>query len=273
MDWFTLTILSCLALSISTLLDKHLMNKNCDPLGICTFKWFFNGAILFIIGLLFFQPNYKFLAPAILGVLYAIMGILYFNALKLKDIQVVAPFQASTSLFVFLGALVFFHESATFLNFIGVLLIIAGVYLVLLDGCKIPKLDKAFFLILLIIFFSTIYSLLAKKFVADIKPIDLAAVMYLSSAVVLFAYAATKKFKSLKLKGNFRAIWPSLFGCVGTLLLFIALTKGDASKIYPIAEVRSVFIFFLASLFLREKFKFSRLAGTIAVFIGIYLVI
>jgi transporter family protein len=63
----------------------------------------------------------------------------------------------------------------------------------------------------------------------------------------------------------------AFFGVIGTFLLYTALSKGDASKIYPLAGLQSIFIFIIASIFLREKFKWQRLIGIIVVFAGIFL--
>jgi uncharacterized membrane protein len=54
--------------------------------------------------------------------------------------------------------------------------------------------------------------------------------------------------------------------------LFSAAALGNASKVYPLAGLQSAFIFIIALLFLKEKFYWHRLAGTVIVFLGIFLV-
>ena len=64
----------------------------------------------------------------------------------------------------------------------------------------------------------------------------------------------------------------SFFGGIGTFLIYSALAVGNASKVYPLTGLSTIFIFIFASVFLKEKFMWHRLAGTVLVFLGIYLV-
>ncbi|MCK4781425.1 DMT family transporter [Candidatus Parcubacteria bacterium] len=276
--WILLGILSYLSYAISTSIDKCLMNHGWNPLVTNTVKMFFDGLILLIIGLIFFNLSFTselLIYSLLLGFLYAFSGILYFKCLKYKDVGEVVPYlQSFTILLVFIGSIFLFSESVNSYNYIGILLIIIGVYLVLLkDGLKIPKIDKILFFIFLIVILNTGYILVVKSSLHNIEPINIAIMMYFSTTLVLLGFSIfhSKQKEIFKVK-NLKIIPAAFFGALGTLFLYSALSIGNASKVYPLAGLESVFVFIIATIFLKEKFFLYRFIGTIIVFAGIYLI-
>ena len=243
---------------------------------------FFDGVILLIIGFLFFKLNFPpnlLLWSLVVGLLYALGGIVYFSVLKLKDVSQVIPFsQSSEILLIFLGSLLLFNEIANVPNYIGVVLILIGVYAVLSEtSFKRPRIDKAFYLLLGVVVINVFFWLLVKKLLYDVQPIALAITMYFATTIIMILYQALFNRKALKaltrINHEISKIGiASLFGAMGTLLIFFALTLGDASKVYPVAGSQAVFVFVIASAFLKEKFRWHRLIGTIIVFAGIFLI-
>lgn len=280
--WLLFGILGYLSYSISTSIDKYMMNKKYNIIKTETFKMFFDGIILLIIGLVFFNLNFTynlFLWSLVLGVIYALAGIIYYNSLKLKDVEEVVPsIQSLTILLVFTGSIIIFKELVNYFNYVGVILILAGVYFVLSrNQLKIPKFDRAILLIMLIIILTTIYLLLVKKLLFNIEPINLAIMMYFSTTMILVFYQLFFKRESLSSIFQFKpkiskVMIAAFFGAIGTFLIYYALSIGNASKVYPLAGLQSVFIFIIASVFLKEKFYWKRLIGTAIVFLGIFLV-
>lgn len=276
--WLVLGILSYLFYAISTSIDKHFMNKKYDIFSTNTFKMFFNAIILLIIGLIFFKLNFTsklFFWSLILGGIYALSGIIYFASLKLKDVEIVVPYYQSYLLFfTFIFSVILLNESVNIYNYIGIILLLIGVYTILSEnGFKIPKLDKAIFLILIMVVLNLVYNILAKKILYDIKPIDLAIMMYFSCTIFLVAYILlSKKQRSLFDVKSSRIIFASIFGAMGTLLLYFALSVGNASKVYPIAGLQPFFVFIIAYIFLKTRFYWHRLIGTVIVFFGIFLI-
>jgi drug/metabolite transporter (DMT)-like permease len=279
--WLMLGILSYLFYAISTSIDKFMMNQKYDVFRTNTIKMLLDGLILLVIGFLFFKLSISWalvLWSAVLGLLNSASGILYFNSLKLKDVGQVIPYiQSGGILLIFIASVIVFNEIVTPLNYLGVFLILVGVYAVLSEnGFKAPKLDKAFFIILIITVLHLFYYLLAKKVLFSIKAIDLSIAIYFSSTIILVLYQLLFRRKS---SGITRAgtllpkiIPAAFFGALGTFLLFSAASLGNASKVYPLAGLQSAFIFIIALLFLKEKFYWHRLAGTMLVFLGIFFV-
>lgn len=278
MLWLLLGVLSYLSYSISTSIDKFLMIKGYNLLNVNTFKMFFDGIILLVIGLLFFDLNFTprlILWSLILGGIYAIGGIVYYFSIKRKDLDIVIPYyQSSSILLTFIGSIILLKEVVNLHNYLGAGFILIGVYVVLSkDGFKFPKLDKIILLILTIIILNTGYSLFVKKLLYDIKPINLAIMMYFFSALIMSPFLLfSKKQNKLKDIKDIRIIAASFFGAMGTLLLYLALSVGNASKVYPLAGLESVFIFVISSIFFNKKFYWYRLIGTIIIFLGIYFI-
>ncbi|UCD07890.1 MAG: DMT family transporter [Candidatus Aenigmatarchaeota archaeon] len=277
--WLLLGVLAYLSYAISTSIDKRFMNRGYEPVSIQTFKDFFDCVILLIIGLLFFSLNFTFelfLWSLLLGFISAISGILYFTSLKLKDIEIVVPYlQSSTILLVFISSIILFSEIINPFNYIGLVLILIGVYAVLAKkGLGLPRLDRAILLISLLVVLTAAYLLLVKSLLFNIEPINLAISVYFSTTIILACYMLIFRRKQ---KGSFdirnsKIAVSAIFGSMGTLFLFYALSLGFASRVYPVAGLQSVFVFIIASIFLRERFYWHRLAGTIIVFLGILFI-
>ena len=276
--WLIFTLLAYIFSSISTSIDKYFMNnKKHDPLTTNTFKMFFDGIILLIIGLIFFKLHFTFnlfLWSFVLGAMYAFSSLMYFIILKKRNAGTVIPFYDSfLVLFVFLGSLIFLGEAVTFFNYIGISLILVGVYLVLSENIfKFPKLDKVVFIILSMVIVGAVYSLLVKKLLFNVEPINLAILMYFSTTFFLAIFFVFRKNKKpINIKSS-KIFVSAFFGAIALFLIFTALKFGNASKVYPLQGLSSVFVFLIATLFLKEKFVIHKLIGTIIVFLGIYLV-
>lgn len=273
-----LGILAYFFYAISTSIDKYFMKKGHHPNNVNAFKMFFDGIILLIIGFLFLDLNFSFKLifwSFLLGGMYAISGNLYFRSLKLRDARVITPYyQSLIILIVFISSIIFFEESVNFYNIIGISFILIGVYTILSkNGIKIPKLDTAIFLISIAIIIDSIYFLLVKKLLFDFEPINLAITVYFSSALVLFFFMffSKKQRMSFDIKSS-KIIISAFFGAIATFLIFTALSIGNASKVYPLAGIQSVFLFIIATIFLKEKFQWHKLIGVLIVVLGIYLV-
>jgi bacterial/archaeal transporter family protein len=279
--WFLLSILAQLSFAISTSLDKYFMNKKFDISKTSTLKMFFNSIILLIIGLIFFNLKFtlnSILFSALLGLVFATGVIIYFISLKLRDVEEVAPLiQSGMILLVFIFSIILFNETVNIFNYFGLAFILIGIHTLLSKkGFKLPKLDKSLGFISLFIISGTIYWLLSKKLLLNIEPINLSIMMYFFTAVILFIFEITLKDKILKQTRTKKInvlpiIIASIFGALATFLIYSALTMGNASKVYPMAGLQLVFIFIFASIFLKEKFTWRRLLGTIIITLGIYL--
>lgn len=245
-------------------------------------KAFFSGLILLIGGLVFFNLRFTrdlLVWSLILGFIHALSSIGYYIVLKSKNAGETMPFfQSSSVLFIFLGSVIVFNEFVTIFNYIGIVLILIGVYLLLVESSmKHPKLDRVFLLILLLTILSVISSLMVKELLFNVEPMNLAITIYFSATVILVGCQVVLKKPSSGALSYFKPriskiISASFFGAMGTFFLYLALSVGNASKVYPIAGLNSIFVFIIASIFLREKFYWHKLIGTVIVVGGIFLI-
>ena len=217
--WLLLGILSYLSYAISTSIDKFFMNNGHEPANTNMFKMFFDGLILLIIGLLFFEINITtslILWSLLLGTLYAFSGILYFISLKCNDVEIVIPYSQSLSvLLIFIASIIAFDEIVNNYNYIGIIFILIGIYVVLSkDGLRFPKIDKAVLLIFGMVILGVIYSLVAKKVLFDADPISLSIMMYFSCSFVNAVYNFFRKQKMASIKDS-KIIVASFFGAIG----------------------------------------------------------
>ena len=274
--WFTLAVFGSLSYAISTSIDKYMMDQKYKVMETSIFQCFFDAIILLVIGFLFFTLNFSLnliISSLILGIVSAFAWIFYFKTLS-KNASQVTPFHQSLEvMLIFIASLIIFNENANIANYLGIVLTLIGIYLVLSEtSFKIPKDDKLFLLVILLAISNVVYWLLVKKLVADVAPINLAIATYFSTALILFIYQIGTNKLQYQRKEIPKIFIASVFGALGTLFIFSAVSLGSASKVYPMAGLQSVFVFLIAGLFLKEKFYWHRLIGVILVFLGIFLI-
>jgi uncharacterized membrane protein len=180
-------------------------------------------------------------------------------------------------LFIFLASIVFLHEPATPPNYVGILIIVIGIYLVLAEQTtKVPRLDRNLLIIAALVPIDIAYALLVKTFLGSTEPVALAVSIYLMAFLMLTVvslFLRRQRQPTASLKPHLRIVLPaSLCAAAAAGFLYTALSKANASKVCPMAGVSSIMVFLLATLFLQEKFYRHRFIGTLIVVLGIYLV-
>ncbi|HEY0090772.1 MAG TPA: EamA family transporter [Candidatus Lokiarchaeia archaeon] len=279
--WLIFAISCYLSYAISTIIDKHMMNLRYNIVFVNLIKTFFNGFILLIIGFIFFAVDFTenfTLIWFIPGIIYAYSSIIYFIALSKKDVgQIIPSYQSIRLLFTFVASAIVFKEHLDGLDYFGVSLILIGSYFVLVEKrIGFFKIDKVSLLILILIPTDIINALIIKSLLYTVKPINLATFMYFSGLIFLIIFFIVNRKKITYGIQQIKKICPkilgaSFFGALGTLLLFSALFFGNATKVYPLDGLSSVFVFILAIVFLKEKFYLHRLGGTIVAVMGVFL--
>jgi drug/metabolite transporter (DMT)-like permease len=266
-------IFAYLAYAIASALDKYFLNKGFKPFPINTVKMFFDALFIFIFGIYFFSfsLNLKMIfIVGLMGFLYASSGVIYFVLLKHNHAQRLVPLiQGIEILMIFVGAIITLNEPFKIINLFGMIVLLSGI-LILFDF----KLNRElFYYTIVLALISTVYSLMAKRFLMQYNPVEIGFLMYLSSALfmMLFTFIKGEGAEVFKLK-NFNILKTSFFGSLGTFLLYIALMEGFASKIYPLAGLMPVFLFFISGRFLKEGFSWKQGLRILLITIGIFFV-
>ncbi len=278
-NWLLTAIIGYTLFGVSTAMDKYFMIKGYQPLSTNLFKMFFDGVILLAIGYFFIGLNFSlelFGWSLLLATVYSLSGLLYFKTIQITDVEMIFPYiQSFVTLFSIFGSIIIFSEPFGPLNYLGLVMILVGVYLVLSKtGRDIPKWNKGLFFASMIVITMVTYSILTKFLLGDIRPIDLGIMMYLCSALIIAFYKFIFKKDNSRLPDfkSAKILISSVFGALGTFFIYTGLDLGAASKVYALAGWESVVIFVLALIFLKQKLLLHRLIGILLIFPGIYLI-
>jgi uncharacterized membrane protein len=280
--WFIFAVLGYTIGAISSILDKHMMNRLYHPVTWVLLRTLFNAVFLGTAGLLLIHlqitPSLLLLA-ALPAFLLVISFVVYLFVLQKKNASEIQPFsQSLDTLFIFLAAVIFLHEPASLPNYIGILVIVIGVYLVLTEHItKVPRLDRQLLIIAALVPIDIVYALLVKTFLGTADPIALAVSIYIMAFLMLLVVSLLLRryihTTPASLKPQLRVVLvASLCAATAAAFLYTALSQANASKVYPMAGVSSVAVFLLATVFLKEKFHRHKFIGTLIVVIGIYLI-
>lgn len=279
-SWLLLGVLAYLSYAVSSSIDKYVMDQDADALSTNTLKCLLDGIILLGLGIVSgttFQTDIL-LYSSVLGGLMAFSGVVYFKLLHEMDVDNAVPVrQSSSTLLIFAFSVLLLSETVTPANTLGGIIASLAIFLVMTDSPgNIPEIDLGFKLLGLSTALGVTYSLLVKVFVSDVSVIALSSTMYFFAAGFQGIYHLKyRSFSELQgaLTRNFRKIsLGAVFGASGTFLLYSALKVGDASQVYPLTGIQSVFILIIATTFLDEKATKWNIVGIVMAFIGIYLV-
>lgn len=280
--WFVYSILGFTIGAISGTLDKHMMNQQYNPVTTVLLRTLFNALFLGGMGLLLLHLNITLsllLLAAIPAFLLAVSFVVYLRVLQRKNATEVQPFsQSLDTLFIFLASLILLHEPASLPNFAGIFFVVIGVYLVLTEHIKrVPRLDRYLLIIIALVPIDVAYALLVKTYLADAEPIALAVSIYfmaflmLTFVSLLFRTKTNTTVASLRPQLRFVLV-ASFCAAIAVAFFYTALSQANASKVYPMAGVSSIAMFFLATVFLKEHFHWHRFIGTLIVVLGIYFI-
>ena len=178
MNWFTLSIFSVFSLAAAELVQQNLLNKknsfNEKASGVLTFLFQALLALLFVFALglesQLFDVFEKMTSLKILLVSFisSIAMVLYLGSFRVKNISyslVLVSFSAVVSSIL---GIIFFSESAGVLKFLGIFLILSGIYIVNRNNAKLEK--RHFWGLIAGAMFGVNY-VLDKNIVQDINPL------------------------------------------------------------------------------------------------------
>ncbi len=280
--WFVYTILGYMIGAVAGTLDKYMMNQEYHPVTTVLLRTLFNAVFLGTAGFLFLNMHLTLslvLLAAIPAFLLAFSFVVYLFVLQKKNASEIQPFsQSLDTLFIFLASIILLREPARLENYIGILVVVIGVYLVLSEHItKVPRLDRSLLIIIALVPIDIAYALLVKTFLGTADPIALVVSIYLMAFFMLTIVSLLLRRhinnKPAFLKPQIRIVLvASLFAATAAAFLYTALSQANASKVYPMAGVSSVTVFLLATVFLQEKFHKHKFIGTLIVVVGIYLI-
>lgn len=265
--------------------DRQILKSaKVDALALSAIRFSVNAVVAFAFVIALAIPlesgiNYPAIA---LSLFYFLAAITYFYALKAGEVSKLIPYRdAIVVLLSFFLAVVLLSEKFIARDFLGVIVIVFGGYIVWTDGkIVVPEKSPGLFLIAASAVFLALIGIVAKLGVGTIHPLALLLYMYFLDAiyVVLFSLA-TKREQLLetidavrsekKLAGLILAA--SIAAPLGVALQFYALSMQNAAKVLPISGTLPLFAALIGWLALKEKHGKARVFGAMLVLAGIYI--
>ncbi len=221
--------------------------------------------------------------PAIaLSVLYFLAATTYFYALKVGEVSKLIPYRdAIVVLLSFFLAILILSEKFVSLDFLGVIIIILGGYIVWTDGKIIlPKKSAGIVLIAASAILLSLIGIVAKIGVGTMNPLLLSLYMYFLDTIYVVLFSLATKRKQLietinvvrsekKLIGLILAA--SIAAPLGVAFQFYALLMQNAAKVLPVSGTLPLFAALIGWLVLKEKHGMTRVFGAIFLIVGIYI--
>ncbi|MGD0779713.1 MAG: DMT family transporter [Dehalococcoidales bacterium] len=226
---------------------------------------------------------------AIVGIIHFIIGrLLAYESYRLIGANRATPFNQTSPIYTMVLSLIFLKEQITVYIIIGMLCMLAGVFLISqergsIDGDRKKdtsgRVVKGILLALGAALCWGITPILIKPSVEDIgSSADGAFISYVTAAIVmgmlLLNRPRRKQIRQLSLK---KSILPmalaGVFTAGGQFLYYAALGQSPANVIAPLLSIQVVFIFFLSLLINRkiELFTPRIIFGMVAAVVGTFL--
>jgi len=218
----------------------------------------------------------------------AIAEAVYFLALSRAydagDLSIVYPVARSAPLFVAIAGAFFLGEPLTSIGLAGILLVLAGVYILHLKSLKLSSLleplhsfrGPAFGFALIAAIGTTVYSLSDDAAVSRVNPILYN--LWLEVAITLVLFPIVLRGRGW---GSIRSEWGSKWKQItvagalmrgGYLLVLVAMTLAPVGYLLAFRQVSVVIGAFLGLILLKEGYGAPRILGSAAIFVGVYII-
>lgn len=283
--WLLFALTYAFLHALVAVIDRYVLkNHEIDPISFSTIRYAINAVIAyvliaFLIGGIGARITFGVIA---ISVLYFFAGITYFYALKCGDVSKLIPYRDAIVVLVsFFLAIALLSEAFVALDFLGVLVIVLGGYIVWTDGkIIVPKKSPGLALIAASAVFLALNGVAAKSAVRDISPLALSFFMYalvaLYFALISFAFRRKEMYATINILRSEKKIIFSIFGAsfsatLGVVLLFYALSMQNAAKVLPVSGTLPLFAALIGWLALKEKHGLARVFGAILLIAGIYI--
>ncbi len=211
---------------------------------------------------------------------FEITAIIFYNrALKTSDLSITTPFLGLTPLFLAATAFVVLGERLSFAGLIGIVLVVAGTYMLnvsrvrrgLLAPVAAIARNPGSRLMVLVALLYSITALLGKMAAQTAGPLLFAA-LYLLIMVVALSPAALRVARVDALKKAFRNPWFLLLGpCYGLMMIchLNAIVLVEASYMIAVKRSSLLFAIIYGRLIFKEQGFRERIAGGLVMIAGI----
>jgi len=285
MIWPVFSFLNAFFESAKDVVSKHNL-KNLDEytiaLSLNLFSLPFLFPVLFFTKIPHLGPNFL---PALLigGILNVITSILYMKAIKESDLSITTPLLAFTPLFLLVTSPLIVKEFPSALGLVGVVLIVAGSYIL-----NIAERHKGFLapfealisqpgarLMLIVAFIWSITSTIDKIGVLNSSPIfwPTAIRTFITIGLLITIILIPKRnLREISIK-NFKVLVPiGLFAALSLIFQMTAISLTLVAYVISFKRTSVLMNVFAGHYFFKEKGLKERLAGAAIMILGVVLI-
>ena len=290
MNWFLLTLIATICLSLFNILSKYLLNdKKTDPIAFGVFLQL-GVAVLTIPFVLVYgwklDLNLKSLSLSlVVSILYAVASIAYYTALAHLEVSRMLIVVSLDSILSQITGNILLGEPITLYKSIAGILIFSAVFIVLVTPGHFPsnltkssRVTKYYLLVLLNVVIYSLTIIIDKILVGSYyNPLSYQFVNFLVPALlIILLFPKSRRLLPDFLKpGNNRFL--TIVAIVVLFLTYFSIFSaykigGEVGRVTPILGSQVVIVVVFGALFLGERKDFLRklLAGSMVV-LGLYL--
>jgi transporter family protein len=282
MTWIFFSLLTALIWAGVNIVDKHIISKyKLEPVVFVSIL----STIGLIVGLILFfvlkiHLSFFLLLAMINGALYPTLNILYFKAIRLEEVSRVVPWFAIEPLLVVIGAAIFLNEILTGRQYLGIAILIIGLFAITLKKDFTVKPSKWMIYMFLSSLLWAIQTLFEKYLLNHADLFEMFALTEIGAFIGFLPYllfyrrtivnSIIKNTKALKIVAiNETAV------IFGTLSMLTAMSIGLVSLVSVLGSMQYLFLLVLALLFslAYPKILKEELQGSIIVLKAISIIL
>lgn len=292
--WALLTVISVIIWAVGNIIDKFLLSKYFKnpyiPTIFVSIFGFLASIVIFLAVEITFPTIELLIISLLVGFLYAFVNLFYFKSLFIEEVSRVVPLFTLVPLFVLILAALFLNEVFTNAVYLGIMLLVAGAFIISWEhGESRFKLNKAFWLMLIADIIFTLPILGLKYELSYMTPE--AALFWagigMMLAVPFFLPFCYKKLTSVASKSKKPIIYVSISSLIlisGLYVMFAAADMAEITLISALGQTQMFFVLIFATIItffrpklLEEKITkrdiIEKVIATVLMFIGVVLIL
>ena len=290
--WVILSILAAFLWAITALINKFVLSHEMHDPILATIVDGFNVFVLFIVASFIFGkgiliPFYLILISLLAGFSYISAAYFYYSAVKKGEISRVTSFLSISPIFVLIFAFLFLNERLTMLNYLGIMLVVSGSFLISIKKDHSKYIFSAAFFVAIIAALFIAFIDLFFKFASlqvEVLPI-IFWIGFGSGLMSLFLFAKHHPSISKKSKqGIIHLLLGRFVASISLLIFFVAISLTSVSLVTALVKIEVLFVFIAATTlsyfhprFIKEKITpviiTQKFVAIISIIIGVFLIV
>ncbi|MCX8147127.1 MAG: EamA family transporter [Candidatus Woesearchaeota archaeon] len=288
MEWYVFVLISALVFGIGNVVRKKALTKEHSMQFITTFQ------TVYFIAMLLLLPKVNFDSPMFIWAFIYIKSVLlllatyfFIRLLRHNEISEIEPLWNLSPVFLLLLSYFMLNEAPSFINVVGVILIVGGAYVIETDH-KITNIFKPISLlkskkiiyILFFLIFISLCSVIDKIVLIQIDPYSFLFIqsmfMFVNCIIVQFTiYEGIKDIKTALKRDFFYIMLAVVLFIISDVFYFIAVSIPTAmvSLIIPIKRTSTIISTVLGGKIFHEKGLKIKISACIIMVLGIFLVL